>query len=241
LSPALNINLLQNSASQGNPDLKPTHSHNIDLSIEDYLPGAGIVSLGFFYKDLQDYIIPTSTTRSYPNNGIFAGLTGRVPVATFTNGPGARALGYEFALQRKFIELPGLWNGFGAGFNWTGVSSHIQIHPNANSTLPSTAKNTGNATLFYEKEGLLDVRLGANYISRSLFAIFATPATDVYSEPRFSLDLGSRYFVSNNFSLYFDVKNITNTPLKYTEGDSHRPLQREFYRETYQFGVTASF
>jgi TonB-dependent receptor len=77
LSPSLNINLLQNSASQGNPDLKPTHSHNIDLSIEDYLAGAGILSFGVFYKDLQDYIVSTSTTRTYPNNGIFAGLIGR--------------------------------------------------------------------------------------------------------------------------------------------------------------------
>ena len=240
-SPALNINIPANLVSQGNPNIKPIHSHNIDLSIEDYLPHAGILSFGVFYKDLKDYIVPFRTTQIFPNTGIFAGLQGNVPVITFENGSAARALGYEFAAERRFDELPEFWSGFGVSANWTGVDSRIQIRPGDYTSLPSSAKNTGNAALFYERAGWFDARIGANYISRSIFAIGASRPTDIYSEARTSLDFGSSYFLIENVKLYLNAKNLTNTPLKYTEGQPGRPIQRETYGMTWQFGVEATF
>lgn len=240
-SPALNINIPANLVSQGNPNIKPIHSHNIDLSIEDYLPDAGVLSFGVFYKDLKDYIVPFRTTQSFPNTGVFAGLQGAVPVITFENGSAARALGYEFSAERRFIELPGFWSGFGASANWTGVDSRIQIRPGDYTSLPSSAKNTGNAALFYEWAGVFDARVAANYISRSIFAIGSSRPTDIYSEARTSLDFGSSYFLIDTVKLYLNAKNLTNTPLKYTEGQPGRPIQRETYGMTWQFGVEATF
>jgi hypothetical protein len=164
-----------------------------------------------------------------------------VPVFTFKNGRPARALGYEFNFERRLVELPGLWSGFGASFNWTGVSSRIEIRPNDFTTLPSTAKNTGNATLFYDLEHVVDVRLGFNYTSRALFNAFASQQTDVYTDEHTSLDFGSRYFITDAVAVYFNAKNLTNTPLTYSEGSVGRPIQREFYRQTLQFGVEATF
>ncbi|GAC1499710.1 MAG: TonB-dependent receptor [Steroidobacteraceae bacterium] len=240
LSPALNINIPANLVSLGNPNLKPTHSHNIDLSIEDYLPKAGILSFGVFYKNLKDYIVPLRTTQTFPNTGIFAGITGPIPVVTFANGSSARVLGYEFAVERRFIELPGFWSGFGASANWTGVDSRIELRPGNFTQLPSTAKNTGNAALFYE-QAAFNVRIAANYITRSIFAIGTSPAFDTYSESRTSLDFGSSYFLHEGVKLYLNAKNLTNTPLKYTEGLPGRPIQRETYGQTWQFGVEAAF
>ena len=240
LSPALNINIPANLVSLGNPNLKPTHSQNLDLSIEDYLPNAGILSFGVFYKNLKDYIVPLRTTQTFPNTGIFAGITGPIPVVTFANGSSARVLGYEFAAERRFAELPGIWSGFGASINWTGVDSRIELRPGNFTKLPSTAKNTGNAALFYERAGF-NARIAANYVSRSIFAIGASPAMDTYSEPRTSLDFGSSYFVIENVKLYLNAKNLTNTALKFTEGLAGRPIQRETYGQTWQFGVEASF
>ena len=240
-SPSLNINLPANLVSQGNPNIKPTHSDNIDLSIEDYLSRGGILSLGLFYKNLKDYIVPTVTQQTFPNSGLFAGFTGPVKVVTFKNGSAARLLGYELAFHRQFFELPGWLGGFGTDLNLTGIDSRIEIRPASFTQLPSTARNTGNATLFYELPHVVDLRLGADYISRSLFAIGGSAATDIYSESRLSLDFGSRYFITDDVSVYLNVKNLTNTPLKYSEGTTVRPNQREFYLQTLQFGVNASF
>jgi hypothetical protein len=41
--------------------------------------------------------------------------------------------------------------------------------------------------------------------------------------------------------LYLNGKNLTNTPLKYTEGQPGRPIQRETYGQTWQFGVEGTF
>ena len=68
-SPSLNINLPANLVSQGNPNIKPTHGENVDLSLENYLSRGGIISVGLFYKDLQDYIVPTVTQQTFPNSG----------------------------------------------------------------------------------------------------------------------------------------------------------------------------
>jgi TonB-dependent receptor len=42
--------------SKGNPDLKATTANNFDATIEHYFQNVGIVSAGFFYKHLGDYI-----------------------------------------------------------------------------------------------------------------------------------------------------------------------------------------
>ncbi|MDE2082049.1 MAG: TonB-dependent receptor [Burkholderiales bacterium] len=240
-SPALNINLPANLVSQGNPDIRPLHSHNLDFSIENYLPGGGILSAGFFYKDLKDYIVPLVTTQTYPNQGLFAGFTGPVSVITFKNGAPARITGVEFEYAQRFRGLPGWLQGLGTTVNWTGTSSRIEIRPGETTALPSTARTTANAILSYERRDAYDLELGANYISRNLFAIGGDAASDVYSEARFSLDFGSRYHLSKTFSVYFNAKNLTNTPLKFTLGSSDRPIQRETYGRTFQFGVLGHF
>jgi hypothetical protein len=70
----------------------------------------------------------------------------------------------------------------------------------------------------------------------------AVPATiDVVSEPRLSGELGSNYVVSIQVSLYFNAKNLSNTPLTFAEGNSQWVIQRELYRQTYPVAANLSF
>ncbi len=116
----------------------------------------------------------------------------------------------------------------------------FEIRPGEYSSMPSTSRNTVNANLFYEKQGL-NVRLGAHYVSRNLWAIGSSSATDVFSEPRLSMDFGSSYPINENMAFYLNAKNITNTPLKFAEGTPDRAIQREFYGPTYQAGSTINY
>jgi outer membrane receptor protein involved in Fe transport len=159
-------------------------------------------------------------------------------VQTFASTPFAADIGAIEGHVQRSRNKSGMAD---ADFNLTGIDSRMEIRPGSFTQLPSTARNTANATLFYELPHVVDVRLGADYISRSLFAIGGSAATDVYSESRLSLDFGSRYFITDDLSVYLNVKNLTNTPLKYAEGTTVRPIQREFYLQTLQFGVNASF
>jgi outer membrane receptor protein involved in Fe transport len=65
---------------------------------------------------------------------------------------------------------------------------------------------------------------------------------DLYSQPRFRLDFGGSYAITENVEWYVDVKNITNTKLEFTQTSSTAyPVQREFYGPDYLFGIRAHF
>ena len=55
------------TGSQGNPNLKPLHSHNLDASLEWYYSKSSYVSVGFFHKNVSNYI-GTTTVSSTPFN-----------------------------------------------------------------------------------------------------------------------------------------------------------------------------
>ena len=181
------------------------------------------------------------TTSVYPNNGLFAGLVGAVHVNTFSNADKSYARGLEFNYEQRFNKaLPGVWGGLGAGFNYTYVNSSFTIRPGERALLPSTSKNSANVTLFYERDGI-NVRLGGYYVSTDPWAVGGSKDTDIYNTGRFTMDLGSSYAINSNWSLYGNVKNLTNTPLAFYEGYSNRVIQREYYGVTVQAGVNFNF
>lgn len=240
VSPSLTVDVGAGLVAQGNPNLKPTTSNNFDLTVERYLPHAGILSAGVFYKDIKDYIASRVTTETFPNSGLYAGLVGPTRFNSWTNLDKSHAAGLELNYEQRFKELPGIWSGLGAGFNYTLVDSSFEIRPGEHALLPSTSRHTANASVFYERRGL-NLRLGAYYLTRNLWAIGGDRSTDVFSESRLSVDFGSSYALNDTTSLYFNAKNLTNTALKFAEGTSDRPIQREFYGATYQLGLNLTF
>ena len=240
VNPALIISPSTDSVSYGNPDVKPTTSNNIDVTLEKYLPNAGILSVGVFDKEITDFIAQLVTNQTLPNNGLFPGFVGLAHITTYANIPNSRVLGLETAYEQRYRQLPGIWGGIGTSVNWTFVSSSAQFRSGVSQTLPSSSRNTANGEVFYERDGIA-LRVGVYYVSRDLFGFGGSTATDVYSEARTSVDFGGSYAFTRNLTLYANVKNITNTPLKFTEGTTNRPIQREYYGPTYQAGLQFSF
>jgi TonB-dependent receptor len=235
----------------GNPDLKPTTATGLDLSIEQYLPHAGIASLGFFAKNIKDYIVQNvQQTAGGPQN--LGGNLGIVKLISFANASTSHLFGFETNYVQHFSDiLPGPLSGLGVSANWTWVQSKYKLPvadpvtglttQTRDSMLPSTSRNTANAELLYDMYGL-SLSLGAYYTSKNIFGLGNTAALDVWTQERFSVDFGSQYKVTEPFSVYLNVKNLTNTPLKFTEGPGpDRVIQREFYGATVQFGGNYKF
>ena len=240
ITPGASFSITDAAVTVGNPALKPTIGQNFDATIEWY-PGEGqIASAGVFYKWFHDYILLSQQiVPSYPLPGLENTIT---TVQSFSNGP-AHADGIEGQYQQQFKFLPAPFDGFGVTGNFTLVDSKAEIHPGITGLLPSTAKVTWNAAVFYEKDPI-EVRLAAGYVGQNLFAFGGTvgDAFDVYSRHRTTLDLGASYAIAHQVKLYFDAKNLLNTPLEFTEGRSDaRPIQREFYDITLVAGVRMSF
>jgi TonB-dependent receptor len=242
--------------TRGNPNLQPTFGENFDLSLEDYLPDGGVISLAAFDKAFTNYIvqrITNGTTTDPLAPGQLANVT------TYLNIPKAYARGIEADYHQKFNWLPKPLDGFGVDGNVTVVDSHIIEYtaaqvasevassgltgiPIANESglLPGTSRLTWNLAGFYEAHGV-ETRIAAEYVSHSLFGLGGVKALDTIQDDRLTLDWTSSYKLSKIWKVYFNVKNITNDPLRYYEGAADRPIQREFYDATYEAGIRAHF
>jgi hypothetical protein len=83
----------------------------------------------------------------------------------------------------------------------------------------------------------VSLTLGAYFVSRNIFGVGSSTATDIWSQKRVSVDLGTQLQITAPFSLYLNAKNLTNTALQFTEGPADdRVIQREFYGITLQAG-----
>lgn len=225
----------------GNPYLKPTTSNNFDLSLEYYLPNAGIISIGLFDKEMRNYIIASTFRAPYPLSGSNSLFTWQ----SFNNVSGAYARGIELSYVNRFTMLPAPFDGLGLDANAAYVDSSVSLHAGLPSQpLPGTFEVTGNVALFYDK-GPINLRLAMQYESKALFGVGGSPTTftyasiptDVYQDKRVTLDLSGSYEFTRNVKFYASVKNLTDAPLRFYEGTSNRPIQREFYGQTYEAGV----
>jgi TonB-dependent receptor len=236
ITAAKTIDYTQNAISQGNPNLKPTTGINFDASVEYYLPKGGIVSFGAFDKEFDNYIVPTEIfVSNYANTGeVFSDTN-------FKNIQGASVQGIELQYTQEFQFLAAPFDGFGIDSNYTYNHSRGEIRPGEYEPLPSTSPQNFNVALFYEKYGA-EFRVAASYVSRDLFGVGGSRDTDVFASPRFRLDIGTGYAITEHLKLSFDAKNLTNTPLEFTESEvASRPIQREFYDQTYLFGLRYSY
>ena len=231
----------------GNPDLQPTTGQNFDLSFEYYLPKAGILQLGAFDKEFSNYIVTQNQRRLYTGTDpTFAGLI--VGYTTFGNRGGAYARGLEAAYHQQFQELPGMWSGLGVDANITLVQSHVEEYDAATSgtghaesgLLPGTSRMTWNLAGFYEANKV-QLRVAAEYVSKELFSLGGSKATDSIQDNRLTLDFTSSYQVAPQWAVYFNVKNLTNAPLRFYIDNPSFPIQREYYEQSFEAGVRAKF
>ena len=244
--------------TQGNPNLKPTTGNNFDLSFEYYLPKGGILQFGLFDKEFRNYIVTDYAvkTDTDPTSQFFQSPVG---YTTFSNIPSAYARGAEIAYHQQFLFLPGFWSGFGTDANLTLVDSRIEEYDAAIDSLghaeygllPGTSRVTWNLAGFYEKYGF-EARLAAEYVSKELFTLsgfqgsqangaMVDKAADTIQDDRLSLDYSMSYKVTPTWKLYFQAKNLTNAPLRFYVTNPSLPIQREFYDQTFLFGVKAKF
>jgi TonB-dependent receptor len=247
ITAAISLSPSTNSISQGNPALRPTTAYNFDWSVERVFDNGSLISLGLFDKEMKNYIVQTTTrvpVSSLPASPLYNGFTsGIVSIDNYRNISQARAAGSEIAWEQRLTQLPGILRGLGVGANWTWMSSRGDIGRGYVSQLPSTARNTANADLFYDY-GRVEFKIAGYYTSRVLFSpslVVASGAQDAYQDRRILLDVGGSYQATDWANVYLNVKNLTNDPMRYSEGSQNRPIQREFYGATYQAGVTLKF
>ena len=218
------------SGTGGNPDLKPTHSKNLDLTAEWY-----------FQKDSALY----GTAFKRKIDGLVVSLRHKVhvdpandPFRNSTSG-GDHTNGYDYVINSpvnasngtiKGAEvgliyfpkgLPSLLDGLGFQGSYTRLTSSQNV-PDANdagvivSQLETpffgVSNSSYNATLAYEK-GPISTRLSyvwrSGFLARNEAALFANPI-GIWRQPEKSVDMQISYKINDNMSVDISGVNLTN-------------------------------
>ncbi len=165
----------------GNPGLKPTTANSFDVTAEYYLPHSGILSVGFFDKEFENY-----TLRRVQRNVNYLGdgppFTPFI-VSSYANVANSYARGLEAEYVQRFAFLPGLFSGLGFSGNVTYVDSKIEIRPGQTSRLPGTSELTWNVAGFYEAHGVA-IRVSAQNVSPSIFGVGGAPGADIFTDDK---------------------------------------------------------
>lgn len=225
------------NVSRGNPDLKQTLSNNIDAGIEYYFPPLGLIGFNVFYKDLQDYEF------DFTSPGTFNGLPARI--SEKRNATGGYIAGFEANAQAQFTFLPGFLSGFGVFGNVAYADAKITLPesiPNRTDKvrLPNQSEWTFNAALFYEMGGF-NTRLAYTKRTDYVDEFSSDARLDTFWEGRGQLDLTASYDITDNINIFFEAKNLTNTPGVRYAGDSSRVIEYEKFGRFYFLGARVNF
>lgn len=221
--------------SEGNPDLNPTTSVNLDLMAEYYFESIGIVSVGAFSKSIDNFIF-TYTQNSYLDP--ISGQTFR-NYSKPLNGGSASLMGVETAFQRQLDFLPGVLAGLSIYLNYTYATSTVEgVVGREGESLPlaGNPNHSLNASLAYEW-GNLTLRVAGNWTSDYIDEYGDSPFYDRYYDKQLFVDANASYSIHPNLRLYVDANNLTNQPLRYYQGISSRVAQAEFYNARFQAGI----
>ncbi len=213
----------------GNPELLPATSSNFDIMIEQYDRTIGLVSLGAFYKAIEDPIF----TFSFDND---LGGTTEQP----RNGESGSIMGIEIALQRQLKFLPAPFDGLGIYGNYTYTDSKATLPGGREAKFSGQPDHVYNLAVSYEKRrfsGQFSVNYHDKFIVEFGSDAQDSPDSDIWIDTHLQLDLSLSYQLTNTIKVYGEAVNLTNEPLRSYIGYTDRPIQLEYYKPWSRIGI----
>ena len=249
-------------ASQGNPNLLPYESTNLDLSLEWYYGEGSYVSAGYYSKDVDNFIGTGEENRVIEGpNGVLtdpsANPRGICPdgsvaspnpdclsqssdpaiiweVTTPVNQNDTTVDGWELNIQHMFGDT-----GFGGIANYTTANTDDEYEPHnlVNGFAVTGLSDSANLVAFYEKDEF-SIRIAYNWRDDFLLKGGSAPVfTEAYSQ----IDISASYDINDSVSVFIDGINITEEDTRRHGRFSNQLVDFEQYGARYNIGVRATF
>ncbi len=218
--------------------MESLESTNIDLSIEHYFGGVGVLSAGFFYKDIKNFIYEADIA----GRGKYQNFEKAI---TFINGDDAEILGAELTYVQEFNFLPAPLNNLlmNSNLTWTDSTASISWFDDdqqlsRNIPLPSQSDISANLSLGYE-DAYASIWLSAAYKSDYLQEVTEIDDSryDMYEDDHLQWDFVAKSHITENITVYFKAINITDEPFYSYAGRREFNNQFEEYGRTFQLGL----
>lgn len=249
-------------ASQGNPDLLPYQSDNLDISVEYYYDDASYASVGYFKKYVSDFIGESAEMRTLNDingNPLTDPSVNADPVlcpsdiiptsacfnrpdqpvlmfetSTTLNQGDAEVDGWELNIQHFFGDT-----GFGAIANYTLVDADVAYDVrriDGNRALRGLS-DSANLVAFYETDRI-EARLAYNWRDAFLLSDGQEPT---FVEEYGQLDANFSYDLTEQVTLIVEGLNLTNETIRRHGRFREQLIDLEQYGARYTVGVLARF
>ena len=255
LAPTSGVTATTRTGNVNNPFLDPIRAKTVDLALEWYFAEGSLLSVAYFYKDIESFIQRITEQVPYRDLGLPDSLLDGSPssptdiftVGRFQNTKGGPLKGFELNAQVQFNFLPGFWSNFGVLGNYTKAEADIEYFISATSPpviadLVGMSRNTASGTLFYENDRF-SVRTTASYRDKYFRAIPASPGSDVRGDLATTfVDAQASWFVNDYLTLILEAQNLTgerNT--LYIDNTREDTLFQTEIGTTYTLGATFKF
>jgi TonB-dependent receptor len=228
LVPNSTVNGITRTGSINNPFLDPIRAKTFDLALEWYFQEGSLLSVAYFYKDIETFIQRRTQQLPFSELGLPDSLlenTAAVPTDIFTvnriaNTPGGPLEGFELNAQVPLSFLPGIWSNLGVLANYTHITSEIEyiltsapdgtILTSTTNDLTGLSRDSASGTLFYEDDRF-SIRTTASYRGKYIRGIPASPGSDLQgNKSTLYVDASASYHINDNFNLILEAQNLTD-------------------------------
>jgi iron complex outermembrane recepter protein len=262
LTPTAGVTATTRTGNINNPLLDPIRAKTADLALEWYFREGSLLSVAYFYKDIESYIQRVTSLINYQDivprlpdsllDGTPASPTENFTIGQLFNTPGGPLKGFEVNAQVQFDFLPGFWSNFGILANYTKAEAEIEyilttdINGNPTSTttedLVGLSPNTASGTLYFENDRF-SIRTTASYRDRFFRALPASTGSDVRGDLASTfVDAQASWFASDNLTVFLEAQNLTGERnVLYIDNDREDTLFETEIGTTYTVGATFKF
>ena len=214
----------QGTLAEGNPNLKPYLSTQLDLSLEWYIDDRSLLSAALFLKRVENFVLTNHFSQTLPVTltSVPAGTgtpVGTVVPAVFdvtqpVNSLETTIKGVELGYQQGFRFLPSVLKNLGAQVNYTHLwAGQIPLQPGGTPyPLPGVSNNTYNVGFYYD-DGNLDLHALYNYRSSFLVDALAYFGDGSWTAGYGQLDLSGSYKLGKMIALSASILNLNSEPL----------------------------
>jgi outer membrane receptor protein involved in Fe transport len=274
-APITHINTYQSYVVAANGSLKDSRSKNLDASVSVYQSYVGLLTVSPFYKSIDNLIMYTTIPKMDTSVAKLVPAQLNIPpswlesapqVDTYINNPNpAFYKGIEFDWQTNFWYLPSFLQGLIFNFNWTYITSTIDVQrfkttpevvfipPRTYITsiilsdtirrnrMPDQPAHIANMTIGYDYKGF---SIRASYLSQSdkVTGIGQTPVTDAFTAPYRRWDLAVQQKFGDNMQIFANFNNLNNRHDESLLGSRQlNPTSIEYYGLTVDVGIRYKF
>lgn len=209
---------------EGNPYLKQSRVQNYDIRWE-WFPGQGsLLSLGGFYKSLQDPIEKFNATLDPSGKPLW---TASGDFVTFLNTPAATVWGFECEVRQNLGFLDSNLSPFSLGFNFAYLISEVPLATEVQELkYVATGRRVTNRPLYDQAPFIINADLSYDnattgtqvtlswYYAAERLALVVNNGYDIYEQPAPSLDFVLSQKLGRKWTLKLTARNLLNPDIQ---------------------------